>query len=44
MLMPNSTLSPTRTYSYNSATNPQGYVPSFMSTHECSIRFCILLN
>uniref|UniRef100_A0A0K2U6J0 Uncharacterized protein n=1 Tax=Lepeophtheirus salmonis TaxID=72036 RepID=A0A0K2U6J0_LEPSM len=34
MSIPNSTLSPTRTYNYNSAANPQGYFLSFMSIHE----------
>uniref|UniRef100_A0A0K2TNS5 Uncharacterized protein n=1 Tax=Lepeophtheirus salmonis TaxID=72036 RepID=A0A0K2TNS5_LEPSM len=34
MSLPNSTLSLTRTYNYNSATNHQCYATSFMSTHE----------
>uniref|UniRef100_A0A0K2T6D6 Uncharacterized protein n=1 Tax=Lepeophtheirus salmonis TaxID=72036 RepID=A0A0K2T6D6_LEPSM len=34
----------TSQHDYNSGTNPQGYFPSFMSTHESSIKFCIQLN
>uniref|UniRef100_A0A0K2T9H4 Uncharacterized protein n=1 Tax=Lepeophtheirus salmonis TaxID=72036 RepID=A0A0K2T9H4_LEPSM len=38
MSIPNSIMSPTRTYNYNYATNPEGYTLYFMSTHERSNR------
>uniref|UniRef100_A0A0K2TFL8 Uncharacterized protein n=1 Tax=Lepeophtheirus salmonis TaxID=72036 RepID=A0A0K2TFL8_LEPSM len=44
MSIPNSTLSPTKIYNYNSAINPLGYAPSFLSTHECSIKFLSIIE